>query len=234
MENEFHPEQSGTEIEPVEDELETQARERIGRVYDAKTTNTERIEVLLIQLKYIETPAIQAQSSENIREAILSCADAPDRDTFIDQALQAIRPLLDYQREHPEEARAATRKAFVEYGGFTPLNELLSYGRREDGETVHIHLAPAEGVEHWRDVVLNGFRELAKQVQTHPEDWETFRTVTATSWIVAKNPGLLERLGFTIEGPISDEVRQQYFAGETRPVARATMNRETLLRLYGS
>lgn len=232
MDNEqpYNPE----DIAPQEahDALDAKALDRIGRAYDAKDNNIDRVKVLSIQVGFLEGMLADEETKAKIQADLIACIDATDRATFIQRALDAIQPILAYQRAHPKESQIAARRAFVEHGGFTPINELLSYGHREDGETIHIHLAPADGIENWRERVLDGFHELAHQVQAHPDEWQNFKRLTATSWIVAKNPGLLTRLGFTIEGPISDEARRKHFAGETRPIARAIMDRQTLLDKY--
>jgi hypothetical protein len=49
---------------------------------------------------------------------------------------------------------------------------------------------------------------------------------------VASNPGLLEKLGFEIEGPIDEETRKKHFADDPRPISKAVISREKLLEKY--
>ena len=232
MEGESQPDLDDAERTSAKERPDDKVANKIGHVYDAKSTNAERIDVLLIQLGYLESPAIGEQTIQQVHEAVTACADTASREEFITRVLLAIKPILEYRQDHPAEAQQAIRRAFVEHGGFTPLNEILSYGRSSHGEYVHIHLAPAEGITNWREQVIDGFRTLATLMREHPEEWEKVQRVTATSWIVAKHPALLEKLGFIIEGPIDEQARKRHFAGDVRPISRAVMNRETLLTKY--
>lgn len=74
----------------------------------------------------------------------------------------------------------------------------------------------------------DGLRELARQVK---ED-ERIKEIKATSWIVAANPGLLEKAGFTIGGAIDEKIKMEHFNDEDRPVFWAHMSRENLLEKY--
>ncbi len=56
--------------------------------------------------------------------------------------------------------------------------------------------------------------------------------ISATSPLVASNPGLFTRLGLKVIGPISPEKRKEDFESETRPISRATMSREEFLSKY--
>lgn len=61
---------------------------------------------------------------------------------------------------------------------------------------------------------------------------ERIKEIQATSWIVASNPGLLEKAGFTVAGSISEEMRMEHFSNESRPVSWAQINREKFLKLW--
>lgn len=123
---------------------------------------------------------------------------------------------------------AAARKAFAHECAFTPINDLLSYGR-EDG-LIHIHLAPAKtlSVKEKIAAVRDGLTRLATIVHAD----ESMKQIEATSWIVARHPKLMKKLGFTVTGPIDDGMRQRRFREETRPVSHAVINREEFLRRY--
>jgi hypothetical protein len=63
-------------------------------------------------------------------------------------------------------------------------------------------------------------------------DDPSIKGLTASSWIVAKNPGILELLGFTILGPIDEEMKKKHFSEETRPIDHAIISRDELLKKY--
>lgn len=131
-----------------------------------------------------------------------------------------------------QELEARMRPIFIEQSGFIPLNEILSYGiyRSE----AHIHLAPAKTkpVRETMELIKQGISELARKITTD-EEMQHIDLITATSWIVAEHPRIMERLGFTIEGPINEEMKKEHFADETKDVSRCYMSKEELIRLYG-
>jgi len=108
------------------------------------------------------------------------------------------------------------------------LSELMYYDIDVENGTAIIHIAP-KGDLNLGEVIKSirtGFKKLAKQVK---ED-ERIKEVQATSWIVASNPGLLERFGFTVEGIIDEKMKAEHFSDEKRPVAYAHISREELLK----
>lgn len=153
-----------------------------------------------------------------------------------DEVFQAavINSLFDFLDRNidPEQFEVARRAAFVEQGGFTPLNEIISYGC-DDG-VAHIHLADARTLtlrpRAFITAIIDGLEKLAK-VLIQP-GFEGVKVVTATSFIVAEHSGLLERAGFIIDGPIDEKTRQQHFKTEARPVSASHMSREDFLRRY--
>ncbi len=113
-----------------------------------------------------------------------------------------------------------------------PLSDTLTYGY--DGDTAHIHFSPAGdmGPKKLMTDVTVGLQELARQLQQN-DNLERIDNITAVSWIVAAHPGLLERMGFHVQGSVSDEYKQRYFKDETRDVSISSMTREELLQKYG-
>lgn len=116
------------------------------------------------------------------------------------------------------------------------IKENVKKINKEDAETILIHLPPAkefikaEGMAKFKEEIVKGLIELAKVIKLHPE----IKKIYSISWIVAKNPILLERLGFTIEGQISEDEKKKHFTEETRPVAKAFMTSEDFLNRYGN
>ncbi|MBI2639849.1 MAG: hypothetical protein HYW90_03095 [Candidatus Sungbacteria bacterium] len=127
----------------------------------------------------------------------------------------------------PQEIEERIRAVFIERG-FIPLNRLLAYGIYKN--EVHIHLLQDKIDDP--GLIRQGLSELAHKLTSNPE-LQNIDKITATSWIVAKHPKLMERLGFTIEGPITEELKKEHFAGEARNVSRCSMTKEELLKRYG-
>ena len=109
---------------------------------------------------------------------------------------------------------------------FIEANELISYGKEDN--IIHIHVVPKEKIEN----IFISFREGMEKISKIVREDEEIEKVTATSWIVAEHPRALERVGFTIDGEIGDEMRKAHFSNEKRPIWGAHISREELLKKY--
>ncbi len=95
-----------------------------------------------------------------------------------------------------------------------------------------MHVAPAETLSNEEVVILffEGMKKLAGETKKDGR----IKHIKATSTLIVARPKAFRYAGFTLEGPITDEERTAHFADETRPVAWASMSRETLLEKYGN
>ncbi len=109
-----------------------------------------------------------------------------------------------------------------------PINEILYYGI--SGDNLHIHFEDASRFSNAKkeELMNNGLKNLAIIVASNPE----IKKVTACSWMVARFPRQIKKLGFEIMGPVGKEVTQKYFKNEKRPVHWAMMSREEFLVKY--
>lgn len=209
---------------------ERQAGQFFHDLYQQADTNAARIAKIKESLSHFFSNAGEKLDAQAITARIESLADAPDEETFVDQAVAAMQSILHFQREHPDIAR----RIMLERHKFTPLNEVLSYGLTDDGEIVHIHLLPTTDQPRLRSLVLDGLRVLARQIQEHPENFVQLRAITATSWIVAEYPEVMKRLGFSVNGPDSEEFRQRHFNSEEQDIDRASISKSDFLARYGA
>lgn len=111
---------------------------------------------------------------------------------------------------------------------FYPVNEILCFGI--SGDNLHIHFTEASRFNYAEKeaIVIDGLKNLAIIVASNPE----IDKVTASSWMVARFPRQIKKLGFEIMGPISEEFRKEHFKDEKRPVHWAMMTREEFLAKY--
>src|SRR3989344_1428111 len=100
-----------------------------------------------------------------------------------------------FERMHRENALSSD--------GNTKLSEVLYAGLREGSKKdIEIHLASAtefikeKGIGNFKKEVESGLVKLAEIIKSDPN----IERISAVSWIVAKNPLLLRKLGFTIVG----------------------------------
>lgn len=212
--------------ELLESEEAIQAKTKAGEVFDAIESGDERYSVLSKALERFVKEGILKK--EDVENSLKSLSEIDNREKFINGVLEVLLPVLDFKELHPAEFEKLEYEMSIEQGYFTRLNETLSYGR--SGEVVHIHLVSSRelGIAKLKKLVLEGLEELAKVVEKD----EKIKIITATSWIVAKNPKLLEKLGFTVTGPISEKERVEFYPGDDRDVSSAEISRDEFLEKY--
>ena len=161
----------------------------------------------------------------------ISSIENSDKTTLTDSLTEALDNFLT-KTVTPKEYEARLREKFVREGGFTKLNELISYHRGESGENVFIHLAPARtmGEKEGMHLFTEGLSALAVTLDTLPE-LRSVKTVEALSWIITEKPQVMERLGFTLDGPVDTQTMNAHFSGETN-VSRAHMERPDFIARY--
>lgn len=86
------------------------------------------------------------------------------------------------------------------------LNRLLSCELLNDGELMlHVNYAKDLLISEKIRLFRNGFIELSRLLKNNP--WfSSVQLITATSWIVAEHPKMMERLGFTIDNTSEDSI----------------------------
>lgn len=184
-------------------------------------------------LVYLE-PAFAQLGIETaaIRDALNGALEDPA--TFVDTAMRALLPVLEQLEKDPALAERVRRRAFVEKGGFTPVDEedFFSYGVGGD-KWVHIHIAPGETlpVEKKRDFFVGGLKAVARLAISD----ETLEGIRATSPLVARAPRVMQKFGFAIDGSMSDEDRQKWLPTVPleEPIDIAHMDRKDLIARYG-
>jgi len=220
------PDKNGTIENKKTGELKERGRQRLRNIFDTEKNGDDRIARILIELGPFLGQLID--DDPDVLERLYEAGKIENPDEFIETLLPVIEPLIRLRVERPEEYEKIARELFVRKSNFTPLNQLLSYGRDENA--LHIHVAPNEsvGLKEKLELLREGLNKLAIVVDEDPAITE----VTAASWIVAKHPRILESLGFTIIGEVDGEMKKRQFGGETRPVAEAHISRQVLLDRY--
>lgn len=205
-------------------------RLKVGNIFDDKTIFEEGVDKLSVQLDYLQKNGF-ISNKEKIIEDFRKCLEITNREEFTSCFVELFKPILLLKFSHPHFFEKMQRE--IQLDGQVKLSEVL-VGEISEKEA-QIHLATArelikeEGMGNFKKEVENGLIKLAEIIK----DNNSIEKVTATSWIVAKNPMLLEKLGFIIIGEISKEEKEgEEFKDEKRPVARAFMNREDFLNKY--
>lgn len=205
----------------------------LGRNFDNKQELDDRIDHFVFKMDLMQENGLVFDKEEIIRE-LKECSNIKDKEVFVSRLLKVLEPIIAVMVTNPDIFEKVQREVVLSNPRYVKLSEALHFGL--DGEEAQLHLAPATelikdaGIGNFKNEVVSGLRNLAEFVKSH----DSIKEITATSWIVAKNPALLERLGFTIVGEIPKEKKESMYPDEKRPIESAVMSREDFLARYGN
>lgn len=212
------------EIKEEKDEELERAKDSFAVVFDNHKDGEERVRVITDRLgKILDSDDFDG---EEVRKSLQTCSKTEDKKEFVDGVMLALQPVLTFRKNNPQAFEKLAREVAMSQEGMKPLNEIMYYGGRDD--YIHIHLANARDLKNLRALVLDGLQKLAEVIKNN----EKVKTIEATSWIVAKNPGLMEKMGFEVEGEIDEEFRRRHFSDDKRKISKATIGREEFLKRY--
>lgn len=224
-------EQQRIKIEETKNEM----RRELGRLFDNRGDLEKRIDDFAHKLEVFQKNGL-VFDREGILKGLDESKEIKDREEFIVFLSKLLEPLVVSKFTQPGIFEKTQREFIIESGGSIKLSEILYTSLSEmNNQGLAIHLAPAaelikeKGIGNFKKEIENGLIKLAEIVEEDPK----IERIDAVSWIVAKNPSLLKRLGFTIVGEIPQEMKKKNFNDEARPVAAAFMSRDELLARYG-
>jgi hypothetical protein len=200
-------------------------KKKLVALFKSYLTGKERIAAL--------KPAIESvsgflENSDEILKRLTECEQIDNRPEFINNVFATIRPVIDLMIERPELFEFEEEKQSEEKGiqKRIELNELLSYSI--EGNFIFIHAVPKSEVKEGLIKMNEGLNKLAEIINERKE----IQTVEVASWIVTKHPNIIKRLGFELDGEISDDFRAKYFHNDNAVIHRAHMAREDFLKKY--
>jgi len=230
-----------------------EAKRRLGEIFDSHKDGQERIEEIISIIEpFLKSDLIDGKE---VQHSLEECSTINEKEEFIKKILSSLGPIIELRKKNPEAFKEIQKQE-----KFIDLGEILSYGLSEDKKLIHIHLVEVEEKVKGRvtrDRLKKDLKQLAKMIG-ESEQFKEVKTITATSWIVAKYPKATEGFGFTLEGEISLEERQEHFPGEFididkeevggqdeasaeefmatsrpgKPINKASMTREEFLKRY--
>jgi hypothetical protein len=214
-----------TELQKLRDKFVEIARVLFDQLPDSK----ERQRQFESKLKFFfkGEPDIRASALRTIEASAIQ-----DREKYLQETLHAIEPLLRFKAEQPDAYDALRYPLQHADYDYELLTDFLGYEFSSNGWIV-LHVPENKGKSPME--LIAGFRASMKALATFLKQHPNVPGVLGTSWIVADKHGakVLERMGFTIDGPIDEELRLEYFADEIRPVAKTHMTREEVIAKYG-
>lgn len=222
-------EQQKTQIEALREEM----KGKFGHLFDNKDELKDRIGNFILQLEAFEKSGLIFDKEKIIR-GVKESANINDREAFIAHFVKILEPFTILRVTQSKIFEKVARDETIKNSGNLRLSEIL-YANFEN-EVASIHLAPAAelkkeiGFGNFKKEIEKGLIKLAEIIKSD----EKIKEIWAVSWIVARHPLLLKRLGFTIAGELTEEEKIDGFSEEKRPVARAFMKREDFLARYGT
>ncbi len=153
-----------------------------------------------------------------------------DKQEFIDKIFEILKPIADLKVDHPDKFEIVARQIFLEAHDIIPVNQLIAYSIKDGILELHIPPNEATAMKDKLSLLREGLHKIAKIVKA---DEKIEKVSGVSSWIVAKNPKLLERLGFKVIDIPPDETGQLYQDEEQRDLRDASMTREDFLKKYG-
>lgn len=224
-----------TKQEIPEKSSEIQAAEiAVEQVFDLNKTGEERVTEILQKIKPILKSGLFDE--DGIIAQINQAGEIEDKKTFAAKIVSVLTPILELRAKDPDAFEKLSRAPEEEK--FTELNEVFSYNEisnLEGKKSFLIHL-PVDGEKRKRLGLIKigrmfeqGMQKLAKITA----ESEGISKIEATSKLVKQYQRLMKTLGFTVTGPIDEELRRAHFR-ETKPgeVYHSEMSREDFLKRY--
>ncbi len=209
----------------------TRVEKELGEIFDNRETIKRRMEGLISNVRNLKKEGLNIDENGIIND-IEAGTKITDKQEFIQYYLKIFDNFMLLKNSHPSVFESVDRNAILEKEENIQLSKLV-YATIEENEA-YIHLTPAsvfikeEGISRFKKEITSGLNKLAEIM----EKYENIKKVHAVSWIVAKNPHLIESLGFKFIGKISEKERNENFQNEDAPIAEAMMNRIDFLKRY--
>ena len=222
---------NGAEI-VKENLVEKKLKKFFSEIFEDDSEPDKRLDNIQNRLKLFLEPGDNNQiSQEEVFEIVNNIKDICSVDNeseFVARGLVSLKPLFDWQARDPRSFEAKLRENQIAFLKYDVLNEALTYNQH--GDDIHLHVSPSETLSLSEKLALikDGFSRLAKVLV----DNENIKNIVATSWIVAANPGIMEKLGFTIDGEISPEERANWRSVDDKSISRAHISSEDFLKIY--
>jgi len=188
----------------------------------------KKLEQLFAEVKFFASHL--HMDSDSLVEKLRSDLQIQDPDEFVQTSFLDLKEFIDEKINHPEVFEKIRHEYRLQRGENIKLSDLMYYELDFADGVATVHVGEKGDMSFGE--MLKSFREGMKELVKRVREDERIKEVQATSWIVATNPGLLEKAGFIVHGPISEEKRKEYFTDETRPISWASVSREKLLEKY--
>jgi len=214
-------------------------KKNLENIFDDKEIKLiPSIDSFIIRAEVLEKNGI-VFNKEEIINGLKESINIQDRETFVSHLLKVLEPILiskinqaDVYEKIEREVSELSRKETMSEPGITILSEFLYCTLEKDAARIHLATAydfiKKEKILDFKQDIINGFKKLAKVI----EPMKNINKIVASSWIVEKSPRRLKELGFTIEGEISKEEKEEHFRDADRKIFKAYIDRKKFDEIY--
>lgn len=196
-----------------EGRIKTAIKGMLGLIFDDNADGPERITTLLERLEpFLKSNLIDG---EGIKQSLQKLPAIENRDEFIESTFSLLGPFIDLRINNEEEfnrLRPESDELRPEGPELISVNEIFAYGLHEDSANIHLGLSGLS-MREVKKLFIEGLKELAKIIEVN----KNISIIAGESWVIAQKPGIIEKLGFTVDPKITK---------------RATISREDFLRRY--
>jgi hypothetical protein len=201
------------------------------KLYEGLTSSVRELMALYSKEECIQTiktnAAAYAKANPGLFDRLDELANIENDNEFIVALSYCLRPLVDVKIDQPELYESIQQQVILERPGYVKVNDLFAY-EPVGNDVYQLHIFPVRTRSDKLGLIKEGMKQLAEVVDKDPN----IKEIRGTSWIVASNPGLMKMLGFTIDAPMSEQERKEYFPNDTRDIRKAHITREELLGKY--
>ncbi|MDP3882822.1 MAG: hypothetical protein Q8Q48_02080 [Candidatus Staskawiczbacteria bacterium] len=231
------PEEFKTSQETEKPNDITEAEKSVSSLFDSHKNGADRVTEILTKINPILESGLF--DKDGITDALNQCADIEDRGEFIKRTTAILQPLIELRRQDPKVFRklATPIEGHGQHEKFIDINDVLSYNEigEEGRKSLLIHLPITEekkerlGLTGIGRLFEQGMQDLAKIAKER----EDVVKIEATSKLVKKYKRLMENLGFTVTGPINEDLRLEHFSNEKpEEVWHSEISKEDFLNKY--
>ncbi|MCX6790992.1 MAG: hypothetical protein NTV62_02235 [Candidatus Gribaldobacteria bacterium] len=160
---------------------------------------------------------------DRVVQDLWECRLINNKEEFVSKILNIMQPVFDLCIERGGEIF----RALEQQAGKIAVNDFLSYEvLSPDSIAIHLGLMPRVGII--KDFE-EGLKDLAEIVKQSPE----IKNIYATSWIVFKQPKLIERFGFRVIKELSEDEKKDLPPHQRKQgISESVISREELLERY--
>jgi hypothetical protein len=190
-----------------------QLRGSLTEIFRTKKIDEEMIKEVIERIEPIgESGLMDKETFQSIKKDLAELASIKDEKEFVERATSILSIFIDIKIAKPKEYEVFERKMSLSRG--TKLSEILYYIPHYEEGYIELHNAPALTLEN--EEVSSHYNEAFTKLAEILENDPRIKLIKIDSWIAARYPRLIERLGFKVLEIYEDRSEKIGLAEATR------------------